>query len=873
MIMIHFLCIEGLIEPLKKLQNILKKNGTASILKSAPNVEALLELAKTHKPELLFLSLNTLEENDIKICRQWKKDNSISHIPVVFTYSDATDNELRMKALEEGANAFLSLPIDEINWLTQVKLLLQIKKSSKLDEVTQTLLDRATDEIESLKKKEKQFYDIFNSMSEGFSIQDVICDEAGNPIDLMLKEANLAFDKQTGLKHEQTKGRSLLEIFPSSEDYWIQRYGKVGITGEPTSFEAMFGPLNTIYHVNVFQTAAKQIGVLFTDINERKLAENELRQSEEKFKSLMQQSPFAVELYNMDGLQTSVNRAYEELWNFPTETTVNKFNLLKSKEVLKSGLMDYIKRAYAGESVKVPEYQFDSRGDTEAKGEGRVRWLNTRIYPIKDKKDQVQNIVIVHQDISERKKSEHELSQSIIREKFMADVYRDSSVGITIGYANGRLGMCNLAYQAITGYTEEELQKINWNTVLTPPKWEKLETIKLKELHRTKKPVRYEKEYIKKDGAIIPVELIVHPRLDNKGEVEYYFAFVTDTSKEKEILVSLKNSEIRYKTLFDDSPIPLWEEDFSELVIYFNSLKKKGIKDLHTYLEEYPDELLACTKMIKVIDVNHSAIALYQAESKEELIGKLNAIFTNSSFRAFKEELIAVFNGKDYFETEAEIKTLKGEFKNIHLVLKVNQTKGESGRALLVTSDITKRKKAEILLKESESNVTALINNTDDSIWSLDRDFKHLIFNKTYAAFFLNSYGLELKKGLDVKKYLSESQYQFWMSQFNATLNGEKMVFEVSYNFDGSEYHFQTSLNPIYEDNEITGISARSVNISEQKESEEKINKQLNELQRWHDAMINREEKTLELKIEINRLLQKLGKPIKYSSVSNENLE
>ena len=142
------------------------------------------------------------------------------------------------------------------------------------------------------------------------------------------------------------------------------------------------------------------------DISERKLVEVELKGSEQRFRSLMQQAPFVVELYDLAGLQISVNKAYEELWGFPAERTLNKFNVLKSKEVEDTGLMEFVKRAYNGESVVVPEYSFDPSGDTEAKGAGRTRWLSTRIYPINDVSDKIKNIVIVHQDITDHKRAE-----------------------------------------------------------------------------------------------------------------------------------------------------------------------------------------------------------------------------------------------------------------------------------------------------------------------------------------------------------------------------------------------------------------------------------------------------------------------------------
>jgi len=151
-------------------------------------------------------------------------------------------------------------------------------------------------------------------------------------------------------------------------------------------------------------------GVL--DITERRQMERALQESEDRFKLMMQQSPSVIEFYDLDGLQVEVNRAYEELWGFPASHTVGKFNVLASAEVKETGLIDYVERAYAGEAVTVPEYEFDSRGETEGKGKGRIRWLSTHIYPLKDSAGTVQHIVITHEDITERKRAEAQMRQA-----------------------------------------------------------------------------------------------------------------------------------------------------------------------------------------------------------------------------------------------------------------------------------------------------------------------------------------------------------------------------------------------------------------------------------------------------------------------------
>ena len=93
--------------------------------------------------------------------------------------------------------------------------------------------------------------------------------------------------------------------------------------------------------------------------------------------------------------------------------------------------------------------------------------------------------------------------------------------------------MSNHAFEQLTGYTREELQTIDWSTVLTPTKWQEMEKQKLDELIITGKPVRYEKEYIRKDGSIVPIELLVNIVFDKEGNPEYYHSFITDITERK----------------------------------------------------------------------------------------------------------------------------------------------------------------------------------------------------------------------------------------------------------------------------------------------------------------------------------------------------
>ncbi|MGB0127211.1 MAG: PAS domain S-box protein, partial [Rhodocyclaceae bacterium] len=116
----------------------------------------------------------------------------------------------------------------------------------------------------------------------------------------------------------------------------------------------------------------------------------------------------------------------------------------------------------------------------------------------------------------------------------LAHILERSAQPFAIGYPDGRLGRCNHAFEALTGYSAAELADLRWPEDITPAEWRTIEQEKLAELHRSGEPVRYEKEYRRKDGSRVPIEALVHLERDAQGNADFYYSFITDISERKQ---------------------------------------------------------------------------------------------------------------------------------------------------------------------------------------------------------------------------------------------------------------------------------------------------------------------------------------------------
>ncbi|MGD8588895.1 MAG: EAL domain-containing protein [Chromatiales bacterium] len=136
--------------------------------------------------------------------------------------------------------------------------------------------------------------------------------------------------------------------------------------------------------------------------------ESALQQSEHKYRSLMEHSPLSIQEVSPEGKILRVNSAWEQLWGVPFSALEN-YNMLQDKELVKQGIMPLIQRVFAGEAMEIPAYEYNKGNDPELLGQSGQLWVRTFLYPLLCEGGKVREIVLIQEDVSERKKQEEHI--------------------------------------------------------------------------------------------------------------------------------------------------------------------------------------------------------------------------------------------------------------------------------------------------------------------------------------------------------------------------------------------------------------------------------------------------------------------------------
>ncbi len=339
------------------------------------------------------------------------------------------------------------------------------------------------------------------------------------------------------------------------------------------------------------------------------------------------------------------------------------------------------------------EYSFIQKLESE----GRELFYQVTVNRMSDPEGRYGGLVINLHNITEQKKTSEAYIQSVER---FTGLFDSASHGMVIGSLEGNFLMVNKSFCTLVGYTSSELLEMNFRDITHPDDIDM--DVRLKDLLITGVMPSYnlEKRYIRKDGQEIWIILSVSIERDIMNRPVHLIGQTIEITDRKHHDEFLRESEARYRSLFEDSPISLWEDDFSRVREYLEEIRGRGIDDLEKYFNENPQSAIETAERIRVVNVNQATLDLFRAESREMLLQNIDRIFTFRSMELFRKGAIALSKGIFEFEEDSVQKNLDGE--QIWTEARVSLAPGyEDTWAKVFVSfiDITDRKKLEEELK------------------------------------------------------------------------------------------------------------------------------------------------------------------------------
>ena len=372
------------------------------------------------------------------------------------------------QALEEhsllNSDYRVVMPDGEIRWVNAVGegLYNDMGVVVQMIGICQDITERKLYEVKLL-ENEKKYRQLFQNLTAGFALHEIILDANDQACDYRFLEINPAFEKLTGLKSKDLIGKTNHEVMPESEHYWVETYGKVALTGQSISFENYSATLKKYYQVTAYSPEPGKFATIFFDITDSKMAVEALKESEGKFRQLVWEmqvgvllqgpkaeiilsNPRALELLGLTEDQLLGRTSLDPYWNvihedgsdFPGVDHPVPYAIANRKSV--RGVIIGVHRPSVGDRV----------------------WLLVDAIPQLNNDGSIRQVICTFIDISKRKKAEAEvfaINESLQKLNAEKDKYFSIIAHDLRGPFNSFLGLTRVMAEELPDLTMDQIQK------------------------------------------------------------------------------------------------------------------------------------------------------------------------------------------------------------------------------------------------------------------------------------------------------------------------------------------------------------------------------------------------------------------------------
>jgi diguanylate cyclase (GGDEF)-like protein/PAS domain S-box-containing protein len=249
--------------------------------------------------------------------------------------------------------------------------------------------------------------------------------------------------------------------------------------------------------------------------------------SERRFRSLVEQAPFSIQVLAPDGYTRLVNPAWEKLWGMKLEEIAD-YNILRDKQLVDKGAMPYIEKGFAGNASEISPIMYNPADNPVAPGPPRDRWVQSHIYPIKDETGTIVDVILMHQDVTEHKLMEDSLRESETR---FRTIIEQSPIGMSFS-RDGYTVDVNPAFLKMFGYSDvAELRGSPVINRIAPQSRAEVEDRIRRRVQGEPTEVTYETFGLRKDGSQFPLYISAQRVMLNDGPMSS--AFLIDFTERK----------------------------------------------------------------------------------------------------------------------------------------------------------------------------------------------------------------------------------------------------------------------------------------------------------------------------------------------------
>ena len=302
---------------------------------------------------------------------------------------------------------------------------------------------------------EDRYRQLFLEDLNGIAVHELICDSAGCPIDYRFLDVNPAFETQTGLRASDIVGKRVLEVIPDLEPVWIERYGRVALTGVAEQFDSYNAALDRHFLVRAYRPAAGQFAVVVQDVTT-------IRERTAFVETIVASSGEGIVVYDRDLRIVVWNPVMEELTGLPAAVVVGKGAHETFPEVMAAGVGEDLVRALTADAPTSREFEYSIPRT------GRTGWVVQTNRPQRSAGGEVVGVVSSVRDITAR----HELDEATRRSeeerlrdeearreqaRFLQELIDAMPMPIVAKGNDGRVQLANAAFAAGAGHRREEI--------------------------------------------------------------------------------------------------------------------------------------------------------------------------------------------------------------------------------------------------------------------------------------------------------------------------------------------------------------------------------------------------------------------------------